>query len=402
MNPTIEKIWKFLPKFLQDFIASTVDKIAGNAVPSPPTADESKPIRLFIAPANYAGQGYRWARAVETNPLVSARNMVYAEINPFGFAVDFPVRWRTVTHSRRWQRNQLLALTTDFTHVLVEAQFPPLGGMFHEDVLKQVTALRSRGTKVAMLCHGSDIRLPSRHRELEQWSPFVNDDWVPVEKLEVVMLKNRRLLDVVNAPTFVSTPGLLLDVPYAHFLPVVIEPAFWQTQNEIFTSPQLKVVHIPSNPLVKGTAEILDAMLRLEQAGIIEYTQIVGVSHEQMPEIYGNCDIVLDQFRLGDYGVAACEAMAAGRIVVSHVSDQAREVVKQQTGIELPIVEANIDNLESVLLEISAHRDLYRKHASLGPAFVNAIHNGQYSRKVLEAHFLFAPVDARSPQGEQE
>lgn len=399
MNPSFEKIWKLIPKFVQDVIASTVDKIAGNQTPGPPTADLSKPIRLFIAPANYAGQGYRWARAAEKNLLVSARNMVYAEINPFGYAVDFPVRWRTVTHSRKWQRNQLQALTSDFTHVMIEAQFPPLGGMFHENVLKQVAVLRSCGTQVAMLCHGSDIRLPSRHRELEPWSPFVNDDWVPVDKLEVVMLKNRRLLDEIGAPTFVSTPGLILDVPYAHLLPVVIEPAFWLTDKEPLMSPRLKVVHIPSNPLVKGTAEILDSMLRLESEGIIEYTQVVGVSHEQMPEIFGNCDIVLDQFRLGDYGVAACEAMAAGRLVVSHVSEQARHLIEVQTGLSLPIVEANIDTIESVLRGISENRDFYRTVARSGPTFVNTVHNGDFSRKVLEENFLFAASDGSIKRG---
>ncbi len=42
---------------------------------------------------------------------------------------------------------------------------------------------------------------------------------------------------------------------------------------------------------------------------------------DAMPEVYGGADIVLDQFPLGTYGVAACEALVAGRLVVSHVSD---------------------------------------------------------------------------------
>ena len=301
MNPTLEKIWKSLPKFAQDFIASTVDRVAGNEIPAPASCDQRKAIRVFIAPANYAGQGYRWARALEQNENISARNMVYAEINPFGYDVDFPVRWRTVTHSRKWQREQLETLTSNFTHVIIEAEFPPLGGMFGENVLKQVEALRAGGVNVAMVCHGSDIRLPSRHKELEPWSPFVNDEWVPVEKLEKVMVNNRQLLDEVDAPTFVSTPGLLLDVPYAHLLPVVINPSRWATSQPALMRKRLKVVHIPSNPLVKGTAEISEALTRLHNEEIIEYIQVSGVSHEEMPTIFADCDIVLDQFRLGDY-----------------------------------------------------------------------------------------------------
>ena len=388
MNPSLEKIWKLLPKFLQDVIASSVDRVSGNAIPQPASCDLSKPVRVFIAPANYAGQGYRWARALEDNPTVSARNMVYAEINPFGYDVDFAVRWRTVTHSRKWQKEQLKALTSAFTHVLIEAQFPPLGGMFKEDVYKQVKVLRDGGTRVAMVCHGSDIRLPSRHKVLEEWSPFINDDWVPVEKLEKVMLKNRQLLDIINGPTFVSTPGLLLDVPYAHLLPVVIDPELWKSSNPVLTRKRLKVVHIPSNPLVKGTAEIADALNRLHDEEVIEYIQVSGVTHEEMPLIFGDCDVVLDQFRLGDYGVGACEAMAAGRLVVSHVSEQVRTEVLSATGLSLPIVEANIDNIEFVLRDIAQNRKPYAEIARKGPGFVRHVHDGSFSRQVLEQYFL--------------
>lgn len=390
MNPSLEKMWKLLPKFLQDMIASTVDCLSGHQIPDPATADLNKPIRLFIAPANYAGQGFRWARAVEANPLVSARNMVYAEINPFGYDVDYPVRWRTVTHSRKWQKNQLEALTTEFTHVMIEAEFPPLGGMFHENVHAQVSALRDRGVSVAMVSHGSDIRLPSRHRESEPWSPFANDDWVPVEKLEEAVMKNRKILDDTNAPTFVSTPGLLLDVPYAHLLPVVIDPIPWKSANTPLRRKRPKVVHIPSNPLVKGTAEILEQLRALDDEGLIEYEQVTGVSHDQMPAIFGSCDIVLDQFRLGDYGVAACEAMASGRLVVSHVSKQARDHIASTTGLSLPIVEANIDNLGSVIRDVINRPAFYSEIASRGPLFVKRVHDGDFSRKVLEQHFLFA------------
>lgn len=390
MNPTLEKIWKLLPKFAQDFIASTVDRAAGNQIPAPASCDQRKTFRVFIAPANYAGQGYRWARALEQNENVSARNMVYAEINPFGYDVDYPVRWRTVTHSRKWQREQLETLTKNFTHLIIEAEFPPLGGMFGGNVLKQVQALRAGGVNVAMVCHGSDIRLPSRHKELEQWSPFVNDDWVPVEKLEKVMLKNRQLLDEIQAPTFVSTPGLLLDVPYAHLLPVVIDSSRWATSQPALQRTRLKVVHIPSNPLVKGTAEISEALIRLHNEEVIDYIQVSGVTHDEMPTIFADCDVVLDQFRLGDYGVAACEAMAAGRLVVSHVSNQARHLIREETGLALPIVEANIDNIELVLRDIALHPENYSEIAAQGPTFIAGVHSGSFSRSVLERNFLFA------------
>lgn len=390
MHAKVVKLWEAVPKPLQDAVASFVDRLQGVPIPPPPQPREDVPFRLFIAPANYAGQGYQWSRAVSRNPRVTASNMVYAEINPFGYPVDHPVRWRTVTHSRRWQRAQLDALTRHFTHVLVEAEMPPLGGMWNQDVRRQVAALQAGGVVVGMLCHGSDIRLPSRHRELEKWSPFANDDWVPVDALEAIVADNRRLLDDLAVPTFVSTPGLLLDVPYAHLLPVVIDAERWSTDEPVLVRQRPRVLHVPSNPLVKGTAEIEPVLRLLHDEGIIEYEAVVGRTQDEMPGLFSSADIVLDQFRLGDYGAGACEAMAAGRLVISHVSEQARRVVADAAGVQLPVLEANLDTLEQVLRNVVADRASARALAAQGPAFVRRVHDGELARQVLE-HRLLEP-----------
>lgn len=388
MHPRIAKLWEALPKPVQDVIATVIDSALRVPIPPAPAARADEPIRLFITPANYAGQGYRWARAVESAGQVTASNSVYAEINPFGYPSDHSVRGRTMTHSRRWQREQLAALTTRFSHVLVEAEMPPLGGMWNQDVRRQIKALKDGGVSVGMLCHGSDIRLPSRHVALEKWSPFAADQWDNVAELETVTSDNRALLDDVNLPTFVSTPGLLLDVPYAHLLPVVISVEPWETDNEVLVRERPRVVHVPSNPLLKGTREIETGLKRLHDEGLIEYVTISGRSHEEMPGIYRDADIVLDQFRLGDYGAAACESMAAGRLVISHVSDHARQAVKQMSGLDLPILEANTDNLEYVLRDILQNREAARSLAQQGPGFVRAVHDGTLSRRTLHEFFL--------------
>lgn len=388
MHPALERLWNRVPRPVQDLVATSVDRLQGVAIPEPPFTSPA-PVRLLIAPANYGGQGYRWARAVE-GPSISARNLAYAEINPFGYQVDFPVRWRTVTHSRRWQRAQLVALTSEFTHVLVEAEFPPLGGMFGQDVRRQVAALLAGGAHVAMLCHGSDIRLPSRHARLEPWSPFAGEEWPHVGEVERVAGENRELLDDLALPTFVSTPGLLIDVPYAHLMPVVVDPAPWISREPSLGRVRPRVLHVPSNPLIKGTAQIEPMLRRLHESGTIEYIRVEGIPHADMAGVYENADIVLDQFRLGDYGVAACEAMAAGRLVISHVSEQARSAVRDLAGLRLPVLEATIDSLEEVLLRVVADRSPARAFANEGPAFVQTVHSGVLSRSVLEKHFLFA------------
>ena len=108
-----------------------------------------------------------------------------------------------------------------------------------------------------------------------------------------------------------------------------------------------------------------------------------GVAAEQMPEVYGTADIVLDQFALGIYGVAACEALAAGRIVVSHVGEFTRDAVRDRTGLRLPIIEARADRLDAVLRSVVAERERYRALAASGPEFVRTVHDGRRSAQVL-------------------
>lgn len=388
MHPAVKVVWEALPKSVRDLVASSVDRMQGVAIPSPPTLPLDTPIRLFIGPVNYAGQGYKWARAVEKNSEIRALNLVSSENNVFRYDADYTVPWRTMTHSRRWQRDLLNALVDDYTHVMFEAQFPVLGGMYNHNVKRQVDVLRAGGVKVGMVCHGTDIRLPSAHRAREPWSYFSDDSWTSIPTLEKEVKKNRQLLDDVGAPTFVSTAGLLLDVPYAHLLPVVIDASLWRTTEPALQRERLRVMHVPSHPLQKGSILIDDAMRRLNDDGVIEYVHVLGRQQAEMPGLVAAADIVLDQFRVGDYGVAACEAMAAGRLVVSHVSNQVRDVVANQSGQELPIVEATIDSLEEVLRDIALRREYYAAIAANGPTFVDTMHDGRFSRRVLEQFFL--------------
>jgi glycosyltransferase involved in cell wall biosynthesis len=103
-----------------------------------------------------------------------------------------------------------------------------------------------------------------------------------------------------------------------------------------------------------------------------------------MPGLYGTADIVLDQFRIGNYGVAACEAMAAGRVVVSHVTDATRSTVHALTGLPLPIVEADAATLSAVVSGIAANPGAYREIGESGTEFVQRVHNGAYSACILD------------------
>lgn len=351
-------------------------------VPQPPDVPTSG-TRLYIAPVNFAGQAYEWARAAERLEDVTAVNMSYPLEADYGFPTDNLVPTAVFRNSRAWQRTQFATVSRGFSHVMIEAERPIFGALFDYSPAAEVDALRRHGVKVAMLSHGTDLRQPSRHREIDEWSPFRDDDWDLVEVLEEKTRAHHDLLRTLGAPVFVSTPDLLLDWPDAVWLPLVLDAATWVTPTPPLTGGTLRVVHAPSNARIKGTALIEPIVRELEESGLLTYRQVTGVPSSDVPALYHAADVVLEQFRIGTYSRAAVEGMAAGRIVVAHVHEQVRAHVRDTTGLDVPVVEATPASLASVLTDIANRPEHYRAIAASGPDFAARVHDGAASAEAL-------------------
>jgi hypothetical protein len=314
----------------------------------------------------------------------------------FAFPADLVVPVPVYHNSREWQQRQLRAVH-DFSHVLVEAEEPLFGRLFARDVSREAAILTEDGIGVAFMCHGTDIRLPSHHRDRTPWSPY-RDPRIYIARLERLALAHRAMLDRFGLPTFVSTPDLLWDVPQAAWCPVVVDPGAWATEEgEHDGTRPLRVVHAPSSALIKGTELIEPTLVRLHESHVIDYRPPVNVPSSTMREVYRDADVVLDQFRLGSYGVTACEAMAAGRIVIGHVLEDVRTIVVDTTGESLPIVEATPDTLEEVLVNIAKDREQLRGARVAGMAFVSNVHDGRTSARILRERWLEPSVVSPTP-----
>lgn len=394
-NPVRRAAWKALaamPESVQMRANPGKYGFTAKDVP-PPVAPPATDVRLYIGPVNSASQGYRWARAAELLPGVGAVSMQHRTARDFGFPADYALPTTVFVRSQSWQKAQFEAVSKGFTHVIVESQRPLFADLFAADVEREVEALRRAGIKVAMLCHGSDIRLPSRHRELDQWSPFRADEWDRTPALEEQAREARRIMAAVGVPVYVSTPDLLLDWPEAQWLPTVVDPHVWRCDIPILEREVPVVLHAPSNPIVKGSALIEPVMERLATEGLVDYRRVQGVQSSEMPALYAGADIVLEQFRIGNYSVAAEEAMAAGRLVIGHVHDQVRDHVRVTYGRDVPVVEATPDTLEAVLRDVLADRDRYREIAAYGVEFATAVHDGRESAAVLKNFLRSGPEE---------
>lgn len=356
----------------------------------PATRFAERPVRVLITPVNYSGQARAWGRALEeSSSRISARNLAIEVVGGFDFDADVVVPMSTYHNDADWQQREFDAAAAA-THVLIEAEEPPFGRLLGRSVAAQANALMERGVSVAYLAHGTDVRLPSRHLHDDVWSHY-NDESIYVPRLEALTARNIALLTGSGRPYFVSTPDLLRDLPDAQWCPVVVAPDRWATQRqEREAGKTLTVAHAPSVSAVKGTALILPALERLVAEGVITLDLVSGVPSAEMPQVFANADVVIDQMRIGSYGVAAVEAMAAGCVVVGHVSHPIRDLITRQTGAELPIVEATVDTIEDTLRALAAESDLSERR-SAGRAFVNRVHDGRLSAHVLREHWIDSP-----------
>lgn len=361
-------------------------RFAPTDIPTPPTV-ATAPVRMVLGPVNSAGQGFLWARAVErVLPGTSALAVYGIGADPWRPDADLRIPVAVYQRSEVWN-TAFEAFLMRQTHVVWESGLPLLGRRYGSDTGREIARLAESGVRGALMFHGSDIRPPAGHAARNPWSPF-RDPSGPIRAIADTARMNARLVARAGVPTFVSTPDLLEWLPSATWCPVVVDPRRWAAGGRSERTPGPPVVaHAPSQRWLKGTDRIEPVLWRLHAQGVIDYRPAAGIPHAAMPAFLSEADIVLDQFALGSYGVAACEALAGGRLVIGHVDASTRARVRDATGLELPVHEATIESLEGELRRAAAEPEAFAAVRAAGPQFVEAVHDGRRSALAL-APFL--------------
>ncbi|MBW3660885.1 MAG: hypothetical protein KY397_04550, partial [Gemmatimonadetes bacterium] len=105
------------------------------------------------------------------------------------------------------------------------------------------------------------------------------------------------------------------------------------------------VVHAPSQPLVKGTKFMQQALDELAEEGVaFDLKLISGMQHDEARRWYERADVIVDQLHIGWYGVLAVEGLALGKPVVTYV----REDLAEASTPALPIANANPETIKEV------------------------------------------------------
>jgi len=346
------------------------------------------PVVLGIGPANFAGQGWEWKRAVERFLDGVSAEVFAVQRATINFPADRPIQGAWY-RDRSWQDAQQDRVLNGYTHLLAEAVRPVFGLRYGDTLGADLPVLRAAAKPVAILLHGSEIRRPDAHASTYPHSPFADPDDDLTKVLQAQSIRLARIVSSFLAdgvgPVFVSTPDLLDDVPEATWLPVAVDRSVWRSDLPAMERERPVVVHVPSAAKMKGSDQIDPHVQALADRGLIEYRRLQGVEPEDMPALIADADIVLDQFALGSYGVSAVQSMMAGRVTVGHVVDH----VRARIGAPLPIVEATGSTISEVIEELVLDRARATAIAEAGAAYALEFHDGRRAAEVL-APFLGA------------
>ena len=344
---------------------------------------------LVIGPTNSAGQAWAWTRCAARYLEGVAGWTVALRNERYDYPADELVDRHTYLNDADWQLRTLACARARWTHALLEAGRPLLGALAGRDFVADAELLRRSGIEVGLVFHGSEVRNPRRHRSRHEFSPFADPKSDLTRRLQARYDALAPLVARFDGPLFASTPDQLDDLPAAaEWLPVVVDtevftPIGAPTPLERAGGRRPVVVHAPSNPALKGTEFVERQLGPLHERGVIELRMVTGLPPAQAAELVRCADIVVDQLLLGLYGVLACEAMAAGRVVIGYLG----ESLRSRVGREVPVLEATARTVGQVVGRVLDDPAQAREAAAAGPSFVAEFHDGRRSASVL-APFL--------------
>jgi glycosyl transferase family 1 len=186
--------------------------------------------------------------------------------------------------------------------------------------------------------------------------------------------------------TFVSTPDLLEFLPDSVLLPQPIPIRQFSGRTppaeEADGSRPIRVVHAPSDRMIKGTSHVIAAISALQARGLaIELVLLERMRHDDAMNTCAAADIAIDQVLLGSHGQFSAEMMALGKPVICFIRDDLRRHYPE----DLPIISADPETLEAALLSLIETRAEWRTLGEAGRRYAARVHDSvAVAERVLE------------------
>jgi glycosyltransferase involved in cell wall biosynthesis len=141
---------------------------------------------------------------------------------------------------------------------------------------------------------------------------------------------------------------------------------------------------------------VIGAVESLQARGApIELDLIEGVPNRDARLRYAAADVIVDQLKIGWYGMFAIESMALAKPVVVYLDEEAAAETEEAFGLELPLVRADEENLENVLAGLVEVRETLPELGRRSREYAERVHSHtSVAERVLEIYERVMPVSS--------
>ena len=258
-----------------------------------------------------------------------------------------------------------------------------------------VKFLKALGKTIIFTYHGSDSRPfylnGSNARFISE--EFISEKLDELQRMEQKLAADMQLADyIIDSPTSAHFQKCKCCLRQVIFNPAPVA-AFAGKQVSRKENQVLKILHAPSDPLLKGTNRIRRAINKLKEKGYeFEYKEIVAVPNEVVIKEILSAHIIVDELYSDNYGgILALEGVTATKVVIvgGYAQDDLDHFVPEWA--RMPTFYCNPDALTEVIERVltrSDIRDSYRERAR------NYINNVAAPEKIAERLTILASGNA--------
>lgn len=264
------------------------------------------------------------------------------------------------------------------SHVLVAGVDRVLRPRRSSRFIDDLATIRAEGCGVGVVLGPDGPRSPTAQLLRYSWSACgAGDADDEAQRFEAMSID----LMGFDGPVYVSDPDMVEDIVESRWLPVVLGPAACRERVDVLTQAVPRVVLYSRKPDVTPAWRRSDATLRmLSVAGSIAYDSLIGASDIEIEEAIATADVLVDDLGYDGYSARAATAMAAGILVLAHLSVTVRAVINTT----VPVMSTDPADLSATLEAVLADRSAARSLAARGPDFVALTHDGRRTAEALE------------------
>ena len=334
-------------------------------------------MRILHAPVNLAGQPYVLSRALRQ--LGHQSDVLVEEQHPYGYPADILYNYDHLRSPWRQLRKGFafwkLLRSYDVFHFYFGGSLLPN--------FRDLPVLKKARKRIVFHFRGCEIRM--RRQELARGIPTACSDCPAPCRSDPEKEALRAIAREYSDALLVATPDLLDWVPEAHLVTQAFDLAQAPEPTALPERDTFTILHAPSDPLIKGTSYIEQAVANLQAQGYpVTLRLLTNVSHEDLQWEIRSADLVVDQVMAGWYGNFAIEGMAANRPVVAYL----RDGLPEKAGYRPPIANATPATLEAVLRSLLDNETERSERGLAGRSFVERHHNAKrIAERLLEEHY---------------